>query len=289
MGIDMPMAFTIENEEAACRKKLVVTVEAEKVQSTFDSIVEDFQKYAEIPGYRKGRAPATMIKTRFKKKIIEQVQEQLLPESYREALKESELKIANIVSASDPELTLGEPMTFEVVLDVEPEFELPEYKGVSVTRELEEFDEEKVDEVILNIREGHASFDDKKEGDQVEENDLVQISYTATLDGKELAEALPDLPKIFTGQDDFWTQANEAMGRGEGPSVIPGLGTVLVGLAVGDATDTDVEYEAEGPAPEDLQGKTVNYKVTVSAARGRNLPEMDDKMASCCARTSRRT
>jgi len=274
------MAFTIENEEAACRKKLVVTVEADKVQSAFDAVVDDFKKYAEIPGYRKGRAPATMIKSRFKKKIVEQVQDQLVPESYREALKGSELKIANVVSASDPELVLGEPMTFEVVLDVEPEFDVADYKGVSVTKEVEEFEDDKVEEVILNIREGHATFEDKKDGEQVEENDLVQISYKGTLDGKELAGAIEGLPPIFSGQDDFWTQANEAMGRGDGPSVIPGLGTVLVGLAVGDSTDTDVEFEADSNAPEDLQGKTVNYHVTVTAARGRTLPEMDDAMAS---------
>jgi len=155
---------------------------------------------------------------------------------------------------------------------------LPEYKGVTVTREEEEINEDSVNEVVANICERFVTFEDRGDKDLVAENDLVQITYNGTFEGKPVGELDEDLGPIFAGQEDFWTQANEAMGSGEGPSIIPGLGTVLVGLAIGDSTDTDVEFEDDCPA-EILRGKTVNYTLSVGAARGRIVPEMDDELA----------
>lgn len=275
------MDITIE-DGAACRKTLKISVPPEDVQATFDEIVAEYKKSATIPGYRKGRAPETLIRNRYKKQIVEAVREEIVPKCFRKAVEENDLQIANVLDASQPDVVLGEGLSFDVELDVVPSFELPTYKGVEVTREREEIDDDKVNEVLDNLRENFVTFEDRGEGEHVAEHDLVQISYTATLDGKPLAEAEveegDELPAIFTGQKDFWTQANEAMGRGEGPSVIPGLGTVLVGLAIGDSTDTDVEFEEDCPMTF-LQGKTVNYQVTVGAARARIVPEMSDEIA----------
>lgn len=264
------MDVTIE-EDGACRKTLKVAVAADKVQTAFDKVATDFIQHADLPGYRKGRAPASLVKNKYRKQILEQVRDQLVPESYREAIEEKSLEIASVIGATDPVLKLGEPMTFEVTLDTVPEFDLPTYKGLTVTRELKEVSDDDVNDVIGRILAQQADYFDRKEGGAVETDDLVQIDYSGTLDGAPMAD-LELQRAMYADSTDFWTQANDQ-------AIFPELGSAIVGLASGGETAVEVTFP-DAFAEEALRGKTASYAVTVKAVRGRNVPELTDEIAT---------
>lgn len=256
--------------KAPCRKVLKIEVPAEQVDETLNKAVKEFKKYADIPGYRKGRAPEAMVRTRFKKQLMEHVREELVPKGYQEALKETELDVINILNATEPEPKAGEPMTFEVTVDVAPEIDLPDYKGVSVEVEKQEIDDDDVDGMIKRMREEQADIEERESGESIEEDDIVEVTFKGFFDKDPMDTEELDNP-MYAGSENFWMTANES-------AFIPDLGDSLAGLVIGDSTEVEVEFDDEEPQ-ESLRGKTARYEVTVHGARYKVLPELTDEFA----------
>lgn len=254
-------------DESACRKLLTIEVPAENVGEERDQVIAQYKQFAAVPGFRKGRAPLSMVKKRFAKEIADQTREQLVPKFYRQAITEQALDVVAVVDATEPTVAEGEVFEFVVTVDVPPEFKLPKYEGIALKDEKEDVTDERVEETLSMMRNQHASYEDI-EGRAVVKDDMAELTYEATIDGQPLAEVEPEAKTLGNGAG-WWMLANE-------DSFLPGLGEAVVGMNVGESKEVDVTFRDEFVV-KSLGGKTAKYLVTVTGIREQKLPEIDEE------------
>ena len=121
---------------APCKKLLRVEVDAAAVEAEFENITRQFQKQAQLPGFRPGKAPREQIVKNFGPRISDEVKEKLVSENLRSAMEKEKIRPAARPNVEEVQFERGKPLQFAVALETEPEFELPEYKGMTLTREI---------------------------------------------------------------------------------------------------------------------------------------------------------
>lgn len=260
------MSVQIE-EISPCRRKLNIEVPADTVDKEFNEAISAYASQVALPGFRPGKAPKQLVKSRFQKEITNRLRDHLLPKSYHEALQEHQLSVVGILDMDeDIQVKEGEPMSYSVTVDIRPEISLPEYKGVSLKRDLEEVSDAEVQDRIDALLEQRADFEDVDDR-PVARGDMAQIDFIGKLDGAALEEAVPEAKGLGEGKD-FWLQASDE-------AFIPELGLGLAGLSIGDTETIPATFDASFVI-EQLRGSTVSFEVTVKGIRGRKLPEMDE-------------
>ena len=261
------MKVTVENT-GPCRKLLKVEYSTEEIQKEYDESLAMFVKHGSVKGFRPGRAPVEMIRRMYDKKIIEGLHEHLLAKGFQQALKEHKLEPVAEMDLKKSPLKPGEPFSFSLTVDVEPEFEMPTYKGLEVEAKKVEIPDEAVTQAIDRYRENTGKYEDLKDPRPVKEGDMVAVDYTATVDGKPMAEVSEKAKSLAVGTD-FWVIANEEY------SFLPAFGPQLVGLKIGDSKNISVAFDAKAPI-EELRGKTGVFASTVKNIRARTKPPMDE-------------
>ncbi|MFA7160824.1 MAG: trigger factor family protein, partial [Kiritimatiellia bacterium] len=102
-----------------CRKTMIVELPAEEVLAERRKVLEEFMRFAQVPGFRQGRAPAPLVESRYAKKIGDETRDRLVGRSYPEAIKQSKLSPVTIIDLQ-PEDKPGQPFIYRVVLDIPP-------------------------------------------------------------------------------------------------------------------------------------------------------------------------
>lgn len=252
-----------------CRKVLKIEVPAETVTAEYTKVVAEFAKRARIRGFRPGKAPVAVVEKQFAKDVLEETREQVVPRAYREAIVEKKLQPVAIVDVSEVQIDKALPLSFKVTVDVQPEFSLPDYKGIAVKSHKVEVKEEEVEQVVANLRERNAHFETVT-GRPAAKGDVVEIDYTGTCEGRSLAEIAPDHSELAQGKD-FWVLVAD-----EGPLFLPGLPAQLEGMEVGQTRETTVTFPADYRVSA-VAGKQAQYTVTARGVRERQLPEMNEE------------
>ncbi|WFB35623.1 trigger factor [Kiritimatiellota bacterium B12222] len=259
----------IELEEISpCRRKLNIEVPVETITSEMDDAVNMYAQNVSIPGFRPGKAPKQMVKSRYKKEILGRLRDHLLPKSYHEALQEHKLNVLNIIEMDEEiDVVEGEPLVYSVTVDVRPEISIPEYKGLKLTRDREEIKDSEVDERMNALREQRADFEDVTDR-ATARGDMAQIDFVSTIDGQPLEEVEPEAKGLGEGKD-FWLQASDE-------AFIPELGLGLAGLSIGDKETIKITFDDQFVL-ESLRGKEAAFDVEVKGIRARILPEMNEE------------
>src|SRR2546427_11729883 len=125
---------TVE-ELSQCRTLLRVALEAAKVDEASEEATKKLQRDIRLPGFRPGKAPREMVMRRFSKEIEDEVRRKLISDSYKKAVDEQNLDVLGQPDIEEIQLGRGQPLQFAATLETAPEFEMPEYKGIPVTRE----------------------------------------------------------------------------------------------------------------------------------------------------------
>jgi trigger factor len=211
-----------------------------------------------------------MIRRMYDKQILEGLHEHLLAKGFSQALKEHKLQAVAEYDLQKSPLKAGEAFSFSLAVDVEPEFELPAYKGLEVEAKQVEISDDAVTQAIDRYLESMGKYEDLTEDRPVKEGDMVAVDYTATVDGKPMAEVAEKAKGLATGTD-FWVIANEEY------SFLPGFGPQLGGLKVGAAKDVSVTFEAQSPI-EELRGQTAVFAATVKKIRARAKPALNEEL-----------
>ncbi|MDA3833306.1 MAG: trigger factor family protein [Spirochaetales bacterium] len=115
------------NDAGTCRKTMTIEIPAEEITKEREETLKAYMRYANIPGFRKGRAPKSVVAKKYAQDIDKDIQERVLPKYYHEALQETGLKVVNIIGATDVIIEDDKPVSFDVTVDVEPEFTLQQY------------------------------------------------------------------------------------------------------------------------------------------------------------------
>ncbi len=255
------------NSVSATRKNLVVTLDPTEVDAEHKAVVAEIAKFARIPGFRPGKAPAAMVAKRFNKEIVDDFKQKVVAKAYRSALEQEKLDVLNVVNVEDGTIATGTSATITITLDVRPEFELPDYNDLPTEIAPTEATDAEIDNVIQGLRSERADFKPAERAAQ--KGDYAKLSYEGKIDGQAITDLAPD-KQLYGKVPQTW---EEVEGANEG--VIPGLGKQLAGLKAGDKKDVTVTFPAEFAAVPALAGKNAVYSVEIQEIRERVLPELN--------------
>lgn len=260
--------MNVEIEDVGtCRKKVNVEWPAERVDADYKKVLAEYCKVAKIKGFRPGKAPVKVVEKRYAKQMLEDLRDRLVPAGYQQSIKDNNLKVVTVLEVDEPEVAVGQPLKFAVTVEVEPDFPLPEYKGIALTRKVEPVPEERVDETIQSIQDQFASFDEVT-GRAVQKGDLVQVDYEGICEGAPI-ESLGEEVKGLGERKDFWVRADEN-------AFIPEFADGLVGAEVGQKREIQVDFKDDFPVKA-LAGKKASYFVDVKGIREKKVPPMDEE------------
>jgi len=259
--------ITVENL-APCKKLVRVEVEAQKVDETLDKVAKDFQREANLPGFRPGKAPRDMVLRKYGKDIEDEAKRKLISEAYKSALEEQKLDVLGYPDIEEIQFSRGQPLQFAATIETSPDFELPEYKGIPVKRDPRTVTDEDVEKALQVLRESQTSFKTVERPAQT--SDIAVVDYTGTTDGKPITEIAPTA-KGLTEQKNFWVEIGSN-------SFIPGFSEQILGAKAGDRRTVTVDYPADFVTRE-LAGKKGVYEVAVTEIKEKVLPAIDDAFA----------
>ena len=274
--------------DPACKREISVEIPADVVAKHQETLVQQYSKQARIPGFRKGKVPASMVRNRFSSEITSDVVEHLVPQYFREAVVKGGFRPVSQPHIYGLEFTPGEPIKFKAAFEVLPEFELGDYKAIKVEKPDVTITDEQIDHEIKLLQEKQASFDPVDEERGAETGEFVQVSFEARPknladDEPEAAEAKSEEAKSAESaeQKDAAAQPvqmEEVLVEIGGANTIPEFTKNLAGAKAGEERSFEVSY------PEDfydkrLAGMTFDYKVKVNAIKKKTLPELNDDFA----------
>jgi trigger factor len=250
------------------RKVLTVTLDQGEVSAEYQTLLGEFAKQVNLPGFRPGKAPAAMVEKRFAKELKEEFKGRVVSKAYRQGLEESKLDVISIVDVSEGEFAPGVSAEVKVTVDVRPTITLPTYLGIATEVAPTEPTEDEVNKVIEGLRAERADF--KVAERPAAKGDYVKFGYSGTLDGKPLSEVVGD-KAIYAAAPQTW---EEVEGVNEG--LLPGMAQQLAGVKAGDKKDITLTFPADFAAVPALTGKQVVYSIEVQEVRERALPPMDE-------------
>jgi trigger factor len=257
------------NNVSPTRKSLVVTLDPSEVDAEHQAVVGEIAKMARIPGFRPGKAPASMVAKRFSKEIVEDFKQKVVAKAYRSALEKEKLDVLNVVNVEEGAIATGTPANVTITVDVRPEFEVPDYSNLTTEVTTTDATDAEVDSVIQGLRGERADF--KPAERPAQKGDYIKLAYEGKIDGQPITDLAPD-KQLYGKVPQTW---EEVEGTNEG--VIPGLGKQLAGLKTGDKKDVTITFPAEFAAVPALAGKTATYSVEIQEVRERVVPEMNEE------------
>ena len=268
------MNITVE-DVAPCKKRLKIEVPANRVQQAYDRVATDFQKEARIPGFRPGHAPRTVVLKKFQKDIESETQRTLVPEAYREAISEKKLRVVSSPQIEDLKYQPGLSLSFSTVVELAPEFKLPEYKGLPLKKQQTEVKDEEVEKTLQSLADQRARFEDAPER-PLAMDDYAVISYTGKLGEEPLTGLLPRQSANLAHNPQFWLWM-----RPEG--FLPKFAEQCVGMTKGETRTVEVEFPTDFPQAV-LAGKKAAYDVELKEIKIKIAPPIDDAFAQEAAK-----
>jgi len=251
------------------RKNLVVTLDANEVDTEHKAVLGEFVRQARLPGFRPGKAPAAMIAKRFSKEITQEFQQKTVAKAYKEAMAKEKLEIVTIVKVDEGKIEQGQSAGITFTIDVQPSFTLPEYVGIPTEVAPVDATDAEVDAMIENLRAERADF--KTADRPAKKGDYLKLAYEGKVNGKAILEIAPD-KQIYGKVPQTWEEV-----EGEHEGVIPGLGRQLAGLKAGDRKDVTITFPANFEAVPALAGQAAVYTVEIQEVRERVLPPVDEE------------
>jgi trigger factor len=260
------MAILATKDESSTRTVLEIEVPAEDVRKAFDAVTRNYVKRAAIPGFRKGKAPESVIAKRFADEIKGDVLEAVLPDALAAAIEERKLAVLGRPHIEDLKWEPPGPMRFAARLDLKPAIDPGEYKGVAVEDVPVEPSEDDVTKVVERIREAHAEFH------PVEGRAAAPGDYAVADIGGSFVEILAPGQNPRTFRDEKITlEVGHADSMAE-------INDALRGATPGETRRFRKSFEDDFPNDE-FRGKTVDYEVTLAALKEKKLPALDDDFA----------
>jgi len=260
--------FEVKNLESGL-KSFQIEIPVEDVNKGLDACYQTLKQEASIPGFRRGRAPISILKTRFADYIRSAIFHELISPTCKEAMESAGVvplgEIDLVPKLEEIEIKENQPIRFEMVVPVKPEIELPKYEDLQIDKSSVNVTEEEIDRTIEEMRKEHAEFFPIEEDRTVLEGDAVKIDWKYYEDGEFGAEGKDDIVEIDPENPDKGDQQNR-------------FARELIGMKVGGEREIELDFEDDYPDL-NLAGKHVKYHVTLQEITKKVLPELDDEFA----------
>ena len=255
------MSVQVEKLEKSMAK-LTITVEAAKFDAAVDSAYQKNKGKIALPGFRKGKAPRAMIEKMYGTGVFfEDAANELIPEAYETAAKESELEIVAQPEIEVTQMDKGTDFIFTATVAIKPEVTLGDYKDIEVEKKEAEVSEEEITAEIDKAREANSrliTIEDRA----TEDGDTVIIDFDGYVDGKQFEGGYAEDYTLVLGSHSF----------------IDNFEDQLVGKNLGEDVEVNVTFPEEYHVDE-LKGKPALFKVKIKEIQKKELPELDDDFA----------
>ncbi|HEX4651120.1 MAG TPA: trigger factor [Granulicella sp.] len=259
-------------------REIEVEVPADEVSKAFRTVTKRYQKLARIPGFRAGKVPESLIKTKFAKEVRQEVLESLVADRFQKAIEEQKLTPASQPQMVDMQLFDGQPLRFKAAFEVLPEISIAGYETEKIEKPDTALSEEEFDAELTRVLDAHATVETIEEERALVNGDWAEIEFKGQV--KDLAETVteeienasaPEPSEPITGED--------VLVEVGGKNTLPAFNDALNGAKPGQELTFEVSYPADFGEPR-LAGQTVGYDVTVKTIKRKTYPERTNEFAS---------
>jgi trigger factor len=257
---------TSTEQSNPCQRELTIEIPADVVKAETDSIVNKYQKLAQVPGFRKGKVPASMVRQRFAEDIKSEIVDTLVPRYFREETQKQNLAPVSQPRVTDLHIHEGEPLKFKASFEILPEFKVAPYDDIRVTTLDTNVTDQDVETALNNLREQQATYNAVEEDRPLADGDFAVAGFKGT--PKEAEQDADSKP----------VEVDEIMVEIGGQNTIPEFSENLRGAKPGEQRTFDVKY-ADDFADKRLAGKSMTYEVNVKGIKTRSVPELNDGFA----------
>ncbi len=251
---------TAEVTKNPCQREVSVEVPVEEVAREWKSALARFKKHARIPGFRNGKVPEAIVRSKFADEIKSEVVEHLLPGAFRAATKQANLVPVGQPQVVELELEEDKPLRFKAVFEILPPFDVTGYQEIKVPHEAIEVSDDDVEKTIEKLREQSSTYINVDEDRGLADGDYASVAFKSTSQD-EGAEPV---------------EMNDVLVNIGGENTIPAFTENLRGAKAGETRSFDVTY-GEDFGDKRLAGKTLRYEVAVKGIKTKSVPELNDE------------
>ena len=248
------------------RVRLDIEVLSEDVNTALAETYETLRSQVSIPGFRKGRVPVAILKSRFPEYVNTEAVRYLVAPAYEEAIDREKLNPLAQPTFSPPlnelQVKENEPLTFSATVDIRPSIRLPSYDELVTDKSPVDVPREDVDTYVTRLQEQSATYEPLDAERPVAGKDCVRVDWECALNGERVdTESRQDVD-IELGVGAIHEKLEQA----------------LLGMQIGDTKSVDIEFPVEHSIAE-LAGKSAQYEITLHAITQKQLPALDEEFA----------
>lgn len=247
---------------AGLSRKITVEIPAEKVQQTFDRVYKAIQKKANIKGFRAGKAPIATIKSIYADQVKSDVVNELVNEAYAQALEENKLEPIGYPKISFTQIEDKKVFNFTADFEVRPDVEVKNFENLKVLKEKLEITDERIGQVLENIRTGQAELVTVFEDRAITTGDVAEVDFVGRVNGELLPNGSAQGHQLEIGSKQF----------------IDGFEEGLIGMRIGESRNINLRFP-EGYHEKSLSGAPVAFDVKLVGIKKKSLPELTDELA----------
>lgn len=259
-----PIELDVKVESpAACLRQVIVTIPQAEVQRYLKDAYDELVPEAQVPGFRSGRAPRKLVEKQFKDRVVEQVKGSLLMDSLSQVTDAEDFSAISEPDFDYNSIELPEEGDFKYQFSVEvrPEFDTPDWKGLELSKPVEEVSDDDVQESLERVLARYGSLEATDQ--PASEGDRLLVTATFSHDGKQLSE-----------MDEERVTLTERLSFSDG--VCEDFGKLMKDVKEGETREGKVKV-SEGADNEELQGKELDASFHVVEVQTMELPELTDK------------
>jgi trigger factor len=248
-------------KDKAWKRILEIEIPVEKVRGEFDSIYQEYQRKVRIPGFRKGKAPLEMIKSRYKEKVTKDVLDKLLPQAYQEAVKQNDLNPLTLpVLKEEIDFKEGLPLQFKVLIEVRPEIELKDYKELKLKKKIVRITDEHVQNALKYLQDKNAELHSVER--EAKDGDFLIVDLEELSEGQAKTKKKTENQQIWLKKENLLTEFYRGFS----------------GAKPGEEKEIEAIYP-QGYFEKSLAGKVIKYKAKIKEVKEKILSEINDDFA----------
>jgi len=257
----------VEKSSEGLSRTFEVVVPASELDAKLTAKIEEIRPEVRLKGFRPGKVPAGHIRKMFGASIMGDILQEIVPKATEETLTERNLRPAaqpavDVKSDADDVLKNGADFSFEISLEVMPDFDPADPKSFTVTRPVAPIADEQIDEALEELAKQAQSYESRGEGAKAKDGDKAVINFTGRIDGEAFDGGAAEGAELVLGSGQF----------------IPGFEGQLVGAKPGDKIDVTVTFPEDYQA-EHLAGKEAVFETEVTDVQGPVDTPIDDSLA----------
>ncbi len=244
------------------KKKVIVEVPQEIVETTIAGRYKELGKQAQIKGFRKGKVPLNILKGYFRKDVEAEAIREMIEQTFEPKLKEEKIPLFSVITLDPEELVQDKPFRYAAEIEVPPTVQASGYKGLTLTKPIAQVQDADVDHQIEALRDQHSRLIAIADSDVTAQGHHIEVDVTAESDGAKIGELTVKDYHLELGRDFF----------------VVGFDAKLEGMKAGETRSFSMDFPEDFPR-KTIAGKTVSFQVTLKDAKQLLRPAVDDDFA----------